>query len=203
MPNHTANRLVLTGPIEQINALKELMRAKEADEDGKILAFDFNQIKPMPKELLDTVSGFMGDEEQQKALVEKQQANIEKFGYPTWYEFANEEWGTKWNAYGFHHGDWKDDNSLYFVTAWSPPIPIMVALSEKFPELEILLEFADEGGFFLGAATWKGGTQARQVEHKDWETTDAKAMLERLGRLQEEDEEENDEQTKQDPGTAN
>jgi hypothetical protein len=69
-----------------------------------------------------------------------------------WWRIEN--WGTKWNV------DQEDimevDGGITFYTACDPPFPIIAALSLRFPNLEILLEFTERvlgGGRFI----MKGG----------------------------------------------
>ena len=67
-------------------------------------------------------------------------SNIKKYGCPTWYEWCVKNWGTKWNGCD----SWLEDDILHFDTAWSPPIPVLIALSKKYPNNEFYLEFEDE-----------------------------------------------------------
>lgn len=54
-------------------------------------------------------------------------------------------WGTKWNAYDYQEGvDYSQSETLDFLTAWSAPHPILERLSEMFPEVEFVHEWADE-----------------------------------------------------------
>lgn len=69
--------------------------------------------------------------------------NIVVHGYPTWYEWANAYWGTKWNAWDTSI---IDNNTIEFTTAWSPPDPIFLELSRLYPYDEIYTEFVEEGG---------------------------------------------------------
>ena len=73
--------------------------------------------------------------------------NLLKYGYPTWYEWSLENWGTKWNSCGYEKGvDYNtEDNKLEFDTAWSAPHPILQKLSEMYPDIHIKHEWADEG----------------------------------------------------------
>ena len=71
--------------------------------------------------------------------------NMHQYGAPTWYEWSINSWGTKWNAYGYYEGnDYSTEDTLYFQTAWSAPHPILQRLSELFPDVEIIHEWADE-----------------------------------------------------------
>ena len=56
-----------------------------------------------------------------------------KYGAPTWYEWTNKHWGTKWNAYGYDGGcGLIEDNKISFETAWGSPKELIQKLSEKY-----------------------------------------------------------------------
>ena len=86
-------------------------------------------------------------------------ANEDKYGFQTWYDWSNHHWGTKWNV-----GHWDADGFvdeacalvMRFDTAWSPALPILVALAARYPVLSFELVYADEGGGFAGIATAQG-----------------------------------------------
>lgn len=81
--------------------------------------------------------------------------NTVKHNAPTWYDWCCEHWGTKWNAYS----DKKvDDDTISFETAWAPPLPIMVKLSELYPNTLIEHWWADEDvGHNVGHTIYQGG----------------------------------------------
>ena len=70
--------------------------------------------------------------------------NEQKYGAATWYKWRIENWGSKWNAYGYEGGVQFDGHSLRFRTAWAPPQPVIVKLSEMYPDLDFVHQFADE-----------------------------------------------------------
>jgi hypothetical protein len=83
-----------------------------------------NEFIPCPQDLIDTVSGFMGNgTPEQTALEAKQTANLAKYGYTTWYEHNVNEWGTKWDIIA-DTCERVDENTVHlsFDSAWSPPI---------------------------------------------------------------------------------
>ena len=83
--------------------------------------------------------------------------NIYRYGSPTWYEWSCKHWGTKWNAC---YCTEKNENaqSISFRTAWATPFPVILKLSEMFPNVEIKTEFADEDiGQNCGEFILKGG----------------------------------------------
>lgn len=88
--------------------------------------------------------------------------NILKHGAPTWYEWANKNWGTKWNAYrcqplgpGAH--------TMRFLTAWSGVPKILEALSRKYPDQRITYRWADEDiGYNVGEMVFEKGQVVEQ-----------------------------------------
>lgn len=71
--------------------------------------------------------------------------NIQEHGAPTWYDWCINNWGTKWNAYGYDTGaEYMDLDVLAFRTAWNAPRPILEKLSEMYPDITFEHEWADE-----------------------------------------------------------
>ena len=114
----------------------------------------FGELIPCPKELIDTVSGFMG-EDKQAAHEAQQKANLEKYGYANWYDHNVNEWGTKWDvgADGNPAQDIPGGLMLGFESAWSPPI----GAYEKLVEMgfSIRAMYYEPGMAFAGI--WEDG----------------------------------------------
>ena len=109
---------------------------------------------PVPQELIDTVSGSMG-EDKREAHEAQQKANVEQYGYANWYDFCVSEWGTKWEigADGNPAQDIPGGLMLGFDSAWSPPI----AAYEKLLEMgfRIRAMYYEPGMAFAGV--WEDG----------------------------------------------
>ena len=91
--------------------------------------------------------------------------NIRLYGAPTWYEWCNRNWGTKWNSYGYDGmvGGYPSGNTLRFLTAWSAPHPVMEKLAEMFPNVEIEHEWADEDiGHNCGRYRYQNGVRIEE-----------------------------------------
>lgn len=80
-------------------------------------------------------------------------ANIAEHGHPTWYEWRRVHWGTKWDTYEPREA-WvvrlRRDGAVArcaFTTANSPPVPVpaLVAVGRRFPDLTLHLWWLDEG----------------------------------------------------------
>ena len=93
------------------------------------------------------------------------------------YNFCVNEWGTKWNTCNHEIIEFK--NGFKFDTAWSPPIPIIIALSKKFPRLSFIIKFIDEGGGFIGFAGITDGCCDTDCSH-GWNTDAGKKLREEL-----------------------
>lgn len=62
-----------------------------------------------------------------------------------WYDWRIKNWGTKWNAY--EQNDKRNtNNTIYFQTAWNPPVNVIKELSKMFPSVTMSLIYADEDG---------------------------------------------------------
>ena len=123
MPNWCANSLILTHENPEMIA-----KAVAAAEAGALC----ETFVPCPPELRDTVAGGYSDTVQQAELERIRAELIEKFGYPSWYEWSIDNWGTKWDP-DIHAVTREDANnvSLAFDSAWSPPIEFYQKLEEQ------------------------------------------------------------------------
>ena len=76
-----------------------------------------------------------------------------------WYNWNVANWGTKWGAYDASVEIAPGDLAvLRFDTAWSHPLPVVAALSRRFPEERIDVMYADEDlGYNVGAYVMQGG----------------------------------------------
>jgi hypothetical protein len=83
--------------------------------------------------------------------------NNENYGCFTWYEWANANWGTKWNACDVSIADRDDGLEVFFQTAWSFPERILTLMVSQFPELEFMGTADEEGGYFYLDFTGNGG----------------------------------------------
>lgn len=156
--------------------------------------FDFERILPMPAELHSVVSGNTKidgvmvenfyDTPDGPVAADKADL-IKRYGAVSWYEWAISHWGTKWNASEARiltrdmvdeadrsgrsrkaTEDAKVSAVIGFQTAWSPPIPIIIALSDKFPKLKFVLDYWEGGMGFQGTYVAKNGETITDVSMK-------------------------------------
>ena len=137
MPNHVTNKLLFHPCTEK--RFNEILAdlQKEGAEPGSI---DLGRIIPEPEGL------FMGD-----LGVEE----MKKYKDNNWYDWRIKHWNTKWNAYGFEPPAFSGDTgTMTFRTANCSPFPVIFRLSQKYPDVEIDLRYADEDiGYNVGEIT--------------------------------------------------
>ena len=147
MPNWCQNSLNISHTDPAMIA-----RAKAAFLDGKL----FNEFIPVPQDLVDTVSGYMGDGEDQRKLEAQSAKNRETYGYANWYDFCIGEWGTKWDvANGEITSETDNMLIMYFDTAWSPAIAAYEKLIEQGFDIQAM--YYESGMGFCGSYTSEDG----------------------------------------------
>lgn len=124
MPNWCFNRLVVRGP--GARKLHEQMQdfIKDHADDDPERVLDFNFSVPMPE------------------VVKLTQPPLED----NWYDWAVENWDTKWNARQSVLESLSDDEVVYsFATAWGAPLKVVDSLARLHPHLRFELEYCHEG----------------------------------------------------------
>ena len=75
------------------------------------------------------------------------------YGKNNWYDWSNENWGTKWNSCDT---TFKED-TFSFWTAWSPCSPVIEKLAEMFPDASFDYWYEESGMCFCGQEKYEGG----------------------------------------------
>lgn len=156
MPNWCHNRVDILGDVDEIKRFKEFV-------DSVKEPFSFQSIVPIPEELYkvqspvsirtqDEIDEFIKEHsvdylETVSLPITSEMYNkyLKKYGYSNWYDFANEKWGTKWDAQEVVLDEYFNSLHYTFDTAWGPPNQIYLKLVAEFPKLNISW-FWDEPG---------------------------------------------------------
>jgi hypothetical protein len=147
MPNHTETKVRIQGAPHIIDAMYGKLKSLVGDNGHN------NNIGFLEQ--------FIGDPSRNLGEVERNLKS--ENGMPNWYAERLNHWGTKWDVYHVQdvqvdflpqHAGFEELRVLTCLwnTAWSPCIPAMVTLSRKF-NVDITLEYIDEGLFFVGRTT--------------------------------------------------
>lgn len=89
-----------------------------------------------------------------------------------WYEWNCNNWGTKWDA-NIHDWQRQDDNtiSLFFDTAWSPPIALYEYLTEN--DWTVSAVYHEPGMCFGGVYTSECGDEQYEYDISDKDSIDS------------------------------
>lgn len=143
MPNHCMNILEVYGPQEIMDRMIKQVQGKEES-----LACE--KIIPMPKSLSNNPAPINNNKLKQE--------HIDKYGYPDWYHWAIDRWGSKWGCYDCSR--WKKYGEgwiINFQSAWSPPSPAIKELAIQYPALRFNLIFFEPGCGFAGKEKYEDG----------------------------------------------
>jgi hypothetical protein len=152
MPNWCNNSLTISHDDPAMIA-----RARQAIKDDRLLS----EFIPVPQDLVDTVAGFSSGDEQRK-LDEQIAKNLETYGFKDWYEFCVNQWGTKWDINGGEiTGESDTCLTMYFDTAWSPPIEAYRKLDELGFNIEAM--YYESGMGFCGEYTTRHGDDSMTI----------------------------------------
>jgi hypothetical protein len=159
--------MVVSKPQEAFEYIQDgKVKRIEATEEQEL---DFNRIIPRPpileKILVPSKIGpngrlmLVGDpipgsifsrEDDREATVEEMEELKAAQPYTDWYNWSIDNWGTKWNSYGFEPVKDEARYEFKFDTAWAPPIPVFDAVTDRFPNLKFDVAWFDEGWCHAG-----------------------------------------------------
>lgn len=155
MPNHTQNRVVVSGNLERVEELIAAVRTEHPEKEVSLLSgdgtrvreawvdhFDFEKIIPKPPCVL------VND-----ALTSEDQA---RYRGRNWLDWNRRKWGTKWNSYQHRPPvvtvvPPESNHAIAvfrFQTAWNAPTPVFLELASMFPELSFTADSICEGWNF-------------------------------------------------------
>ena len=138
MPNHTINDVDIqanTGEDKELLALAELKNKLNISENQ----FDFEGIIPSPKwEKIPNEDGELPTLDKDGSFETLRWKDGKQDD--RWYYWKIDNWGTKWNSYDFQlYDESKSKLQVRFLTAWSPPHEIFVALRHYCNEHNLAL----------------------------------------------------------------
>lgn len=187
MPNHCTNILMLQKPSKK-KLQERLQKFLVPGETQYEVNLDFNKIIRMPQGILlsskhssiENLTKKRTPEEQaawDKKIEKLHQKNMEKYGCKDWYDWSVQNWGTKWNCYDGQMNE--DGDTMSFYTAWSPPLPVIIALSKKIKQ-PLRLLYLDEGMMFVGEFLVTPDQEYQDNCYEDFKTA-PKELLDEVG----------------------
>jgi len=170
MPNWCYNSLTIEGSKELIADVKRMLNRPFVQKHdswnqttGKMEMSEIMYSNPVFAfhNIYNHIQDGVSEEEYLKQPDHKQPlAEALEFKGNHWYDWNVRNWGTKWDVAVSHDEKYPettmeqhDTGIIYsFNTAWSPPIPAVLALSSQYPELVFYLFYQEETG-------WGGDTK--------------------------------------------
>lgn len=142
---------VLYGDWQKVAQIPHISQRLLMANDGKLPETREDLIRVIEKNV--NVLGWISLREARQA-----KANLERFGYKDWYEWRIDKWGTKWNACDVDVETVEPCFiSVWFSTAWAPPIPLFEALCAQHPRVSATLRYIEPGFNMAGTARGEGG----------------------------------------------
>lgn len=170
MPNDCTNSFIITDVThDQWCELAASFQVGDEDEEQDFLA-TFNpepdySITPVAK-INPEISAKYAKTEEEREQILKNEPTIRE---DSWYDWRNQNWGTKWDVYDCCN-DWEnevssDEFSANFCTAWAPPNEECLAvISKQFPN-SLLTNYYEEGGMdFCGVTVAINGVARNLCE---------------------------------------
>ena len=160
MPNWCMNVLTIYGGESKTAPVCESMKGVlPSDEGNSETPFSFHSVIPQPDFLLDENDPRRTGKPPKSSELLASLSNTDQRVMPDWYTWRCDKWGTKWDISPDNIFVEKRARSVMysFETAWSPPHPVIAALSAKFPTVKMMLRFREEGMGFKGSITFLGG----------------------------------------------
>lgn len=162
MPNWCFNDISIRANSKTLNEIEEFVKGKTYTLEGGVwkehdLDFCFHSIVPQPLAILPPDHPYHnGNEMGVEEIMERVAEVYKKNHMPDWWNWRVENWGTKWEIDNVDVSTSRGWLKYSFSTAWSPPAPVIIALSKKFPDATIFAKAVEEGGE-KGSAQFKGG----------------------------------------------
>jgi hypothetical protein len=147
MPNHVDFDLIIKGDSNSLREFQEFAKEKHEEEEYTVL-LSANKFIPYPEEFKRL------DDEAKVHRINNDYSFKDGFNSGG-YEWCCENWGTKWGIYDAELRSQsleKKKGKLQYRanSAWSPPIPVIKAMSKRFPSLSFTMKYFECGMAFCG-----------------------------------------------------
>jgi len=107
------------------------------------------------------------DDPEYQELLKKYEANKEKYGHTTWYDWCINNWSTKWSPRieEWTINDYPNGSEIYayYETAWSPADGLIREVSKQFPTLLFTVSSDEEGRSFSCVMAFSKGEMVAEA----------------------------------------
>ncbi len=134
--------------LEKNSATDLIYKAKYSDDEVVKTLLELDWIKRKASNRQELIEFAISRNPECEEAADKYKSNYDKYGFTTWKDWCEENWGTKWSAQqtrlsGSPVPGIKTHSTLHyhFNTIWSPPIPLFKIVGYNYNKLEFLLEY--------------------------------------------------------------
>jgi hypothetical protein len=163
MPNDCTNSFTITNiTTVQWRQFAATFQVRDSDEQQDFLKTFYPEpdyaISPVAQTYPEISAKYAKTEEERERIL-KNEPTIRD---DSWYDWRNQNWGTKWDVYSCSN-DWEDEQpstmfNASFCTAYSPLGEVFMAvLSKQFPGAILINYFQEQGCDFCGVTVAKNG----------------------------------------------
>ena len=169
MANYVTHKITITNPTNKVKGILDKVRASEKDMFGEYTLGLFQQLKPMPSILEDTIHGYdfgipfhriktmndylnaermidaypngtSDDKKKAKKCALNAYTAYTKCGFTNWYDWRNANWGTEGDALSLSIGVSGNEYTLEFDTACETPSGIWSELVRLAKRTKMTIE---------------------------------------------------------------
>jgi hypothetical protein len=169
MPNWCRNTLAVLGAHDALARFQTFAEGEVTYSNGSSdhLSLLFENFVPLPEALRRRGFGDHLDPQEQAEQNRIDAELTERYGYSNRRDFCFKEWGTKWQPDDVAVAGIDGGIAYDFATAWTPPVPIVIAASMRFPELRFILTYSEYMCGYRGELEYEGGEVVRH-DHERW-----------------------------------
>ena len=175
MPNWCNNILIINGEHDDIKKfyLDNKLDNYEINNSNHEKCLTFEKSVSMPDYIF---KGNIGMNERKK------------YGSNNWYDWSLSNWGTKWDCTDCYIDNFNKISNTkfkqlkyYFLTAWSPPIPWLNKVVEKYKTINFEFEYIEEAMDFAGKIICSNGLLVLHEQYspndKIWDDYDKTKLI--------------------------
>ncbi len=184
MGNLSKNRLFLRGPRDEIERCFALFTptVSEVDEHGCSTGMDFERVRPSPPDESFHRPNSAEGRSWLTAWCFRLMDSLAESWQPWWRRaraWQDENWGTGNTVDCIDPRE--SDDSVCFLTAHSPPLPLVLYLSSLFPSLHFRIEFLADADYTPSAFEFEAGKEIETArETHEMDSAEGKAIMKRL-----------------------
>jgi len=170
--------------LEKNSATELIYKAKYSDDEVVKTLLELDWIKRKASNRQELIEFAISRSPECEEAADKYKSNYDKYGFTTWKDWCEKNWGTKWSAQQTRLTSAsvpgiKTQTALhyYFNTIWAPPIPLFKIVGYNYNKLEFLLEYRSIVENYTGRLLVRHGQIVQDERRKIDETVNEEVTV--------------------------